>query len=89
MNLPTKKQRVLAALLRRSYNRFEAERELHDHCLHSTASSIQRDGVAVARRWETVPGFMGSKTRVCRYWIAEVDREAAERLLETMGVRDD
>ena len=37
MRPPLKWKRVLAALVSgKSFNRFEAERELHDHCLHST-----------------------------------------------------
>lgn len=71
MKLNSKKKRVLMALCERSYNRFEAERELADHCLHSTASTIQNQhNIPVARKWETVPGYMGIRTRVCRYWIA-------------------
>lgn len=83
---PTKRQRVLTALLRRPYNLFEAERELHDRSLHSTVSSIQNQhGVSVARCFETVSGYQGTPTRVVRYWIAEEHREAAERLLQQWG----
>jgi len=40
--VPLKWQRVLRALLGgSSLNRFEAERQLHDHCLHSTTSELQ------------------------------------------------
>ncbi len=36
---PRKWRRVLAALTHgKTFNRFEAERELSDHCLHSTVS---------------------------------------------------
>lgn len=67
----TKLHRVLAALIERSYNRFEAARLLHDTALHSTVSTIQNQyGIRVDRRDETVPGFQGAPTRVCRYWIA-------------------
>lgn len=67
----TKKSRVFRALLTgRSFNRFEAERALHDHCLHTTISEIEKSyQVTVDRDFETVPGYQGSPTRVCRYWI--------------------
>lgn len=66
---PTKIQRVFQALASgRSYNRFEAARELHDTCLHSTVAAIQqRYGVQVFRRYETIRGFQGAPTPVCRY----------------------
>ena len=52
----------------RSLNRFDAER-LHDHCLHSTVSTIQRGfGILIDRRWESVPCLGGRDTvRVKRY----------------------
>ena len=68
---PSKKKRVLLALTQRGYHQFEAERELSDHCLHSTVSTIQNQrNIPVARSWETVRGFQGMPTRCCRYWIA-------------------
>jgi len=79
----TKWRRVLAALVAgRSYNRFQAERELNDHCLHSTVSELQRMGITIHRRFETVPGFMGCPTEVCRYWLASESVERARKLLE-------
>lgn len=79
---PLKWKRVLRALASgRSFHRFEAERELHDHSLHSTVSTIQSKGIAVARRWERVPGFMGIPTDVCRYWLEPEAIQAAKRLL--------
>lgn len=63
-------RRVLAALhTGRTLNRFEAARELHDHCLHSTVATIEAKGVRIARRWERVSGFQGLPTDVCRYWF--------------------
>ncbi len=71
MKVPSKKKRVLVALTQRSFNRFEAERELHDHCLHTSVSTFQNQhNIPVARKWETVPGHPGNKPGVCRYWIA-------------------
>ncbi len=63
-------ERVLSALLAgRSFNRFEAERELHDHCLHTTVAGLQARGVTILRHDEVVPGFMGCATNVMRYTL--------------------
>ncbi len=79
---PKKIQRVLEGFyVGNSYNRFQAERELHDHCLHSTVARIQSMGVIILRREETVPGFGGAPTRVMRYWLAPASRERAAELL--------
>ena len=81
-NIPSKLSRVLYALTKRSYNRFEAEGLLNDHCLHSTVSTIQNKYcIEVRRKWETVPGYMQIPTRVCRYWISDADKVAS--LLKT------
>lgn len=74
MKLPspdTKMGRVLAALLDgKSYNRFEAERWLHDHCLNSTVADLQiAFHIKIFREFETVPGYNGNPIRCCRYWI--------------------
>lgn len=74
---PKKIIRILAALTRRSLNRFEAEK-LADHCLHSTVSAIQRDyDITVSRTFETVPGYMGLPTRCCRYWLEDTQKTKA------------
>jgi len=74
--------RVLSALTRRSWNRFEAELYLHDHCLHSTVSSIQQKyGIIIARKFERVPGYMGLPTRVCRYWFTPDQRVKALKII--------
>lgn len=79
---PKKWARVLQALIDgRSLNRFEAETDLHDHCLPSTIAAIQARGVAICRREEVVPGFQGLPTRCVRYWLPEESRAAARRLL--------
>jgi hypothetical protein len=79
----TKLSRVLSALAAgRSYNRFEAERQLSDHSLHSTVSDIQAKGVPVFRQPEVVPGYQGAPTWVKRYWILPEDRAKAKELLE-------
>ncbi len=81
MKKPTKTHRVLRALLRQSYNRFEAARDLHDWCLHSTVATIQGKGIEVRRQFETVRGYEGQSTNVCRYWVAPDQYEKARKLL--------
>lgn len=67
----TKISRVFKALLAGERpHRFTAERALHDHCLHSTISEIQKTyRVTVSREYEVVLGYQGTPTRVKRYWI--------------------
>lgn len=78
----TKLAAVLSALAEgQTLNRFEAERVVHDHTLNSTISEIEKRGVRVERREETVRGFRGHPTRVARYWLAEDQRAAAKALL--------
>jgi len=84
MRLPrpnTKARSVLNYFLTgASANRFEAERHLHDHCLHSTVSTLQNDyGIEISRQFETVPGFEGSPTRCSRYWIKPEERERTQK----------
>ncbi len=79
---PLKWKRVLRAFYEgNTLNRFEAERSVNDHCLHSTVSTIQAKGVAILRKTERVPGFMGIPTECCRYWIAPQSRQRARELL--------
>lgn len=75
--------RVLTALSRgKSFNRFQAEIELHDHSLYGTVHNIQkRYGITVSRKDEIVPGYMGSKTHCCRYWLTEDQQKKAKLLL--------
>lgn len=82
----TKIKRVLKALAAgRSFNRFEAERILHDHALHSTVSSLQNGyGLTVNREFETVRGYRGCPTRVCRYWIDPEHQALAEKLVDRL-----
>ena len=83
---PLKWKRVLTAFYAgRSLNRFQAERELHDHCLHTTASVLQGKGLTILRRDEVVPGFQNIPTHVCRYWLAPESRQRAADLLGYVG----
>lgn len=72
----TKTDRVLTAFLSgRSFNRFQAEQQLHDHCLPSTVSTLERKfGITISRKYEVVSGYQGRSTRVCRYWITPLER---------------
>lgn len=84
---PKKWQRVLAAFLTgRSFNRFEAESQLHDHALHSTVSTLQSMGVVIDRKMECVPGFQGLATHVCRYRLSPASFDTAKSLL---GIKDE
>lgn len=82
-NPPLKWRRVLAALLTgRSFNRFEAERELHDHALPSTVSRLERmGGIIIDRTLETVPGFAGTVAHVMRYRLNPASFDAARALM--------
>ncbi|MBA4056704.1 MAG: hypothetical protein C0490_18465 [Marivirga sp.] len=87
--IPKKWQRVLKALLiGKSYNRFEAERLLNDHCLHSTVSTLQSFGVTIFRETETVKGWQGLPTRVRRYWI-DKSPENTKRANELLNLTSD
>ena len=78
----TKLFNVLAELAHgRSLNRFEAERDLHDHVLPSTIQRIERLGIAVMHQPETVPGFAGSRVQTVRYSLEASEREKAAVLL--------
>jgi hypothetical protein len=61
---------LLQFLIGRNMNRFEAEQH-HDHCLHSTVSTLQNDyGILIARQSETIPCLRGrSSVRCMRYWL--------------------
>jgi len=79
---PRKIHRTLEGLTRRSWNRFEAEPLLHDHCLPSTVAEIQSTyGITIAREYETVPGYQGLPTRCCRYWLSDDQRAKALKIL--------
>lgn len=71
MKSVSKRQRVFEAFVRgEKHTRFSAERDLHDHCLPSTVSDLQRlEGVVISRKLISVPGYRGSPTICCLYWI--------------------
>lgn len=84
MRLPrpnTKARNVLDYFLTgKTANRFEAERLLHDHCLHSTVSTLQKVyGIEISRITETVPGFEANPTQCCRYWIEPQELERIKK----------
>lgn len=80
---PRKWKRVLRAFVEgRTFNRFDAYRELRDSCLNTTVSQIEARGVQILRRDETVPGAFGP-VHCCRYWIAP---EALQRARELLGL---
>lgn len=72
----SKAGRVLEALMTgQSFNLFEAESQLHDRSLHSTVSTLQSNyGISISRQRESVPGYEGTPTSCCRYWIDVTER---------------
>lgn len=68
-------------------NRFEAENH-HDHCLHSTVSTLQNQHlITIASEFERVPCMGGASTvRVKRYWLETSPRniKVARALLDWM-----
>lgn len=85
VNTGTKIETVLRLFVRgESLNRFEAEAH-HDHCLHSTVSTLEDYGIRIARQWEVVPCLRGLKAvHVKRYWLDPdpLNLAAAHRLLK-------
>jgi len=78
---PRKWQRILRALVDgRTLNRFEAARELRDHVLPSTVSELEKRGLTIHRKDETIAGTFGP-VRCCRYWLAADSRAHALELL--------
>jgi len=74
-------QTTLKHLLRGPRHRFNAER-WGDHALHSTVSSIQREhGLVLLRQWCEVPTRFGTNCRVKQYWVDELSRSQAMRLV--------
>jgi hypothetical protein len=61
-------------------NRFEAQRQAHDFCLHTTVSGLERRGLKILRCDETITGTFGP-IHCCRYWLAPESAELARRLL--------
>lgn len=80
---PRKWRRILCALVDgRTLNRFDAYRELRDSCLNTTVSQLERRGIRILRKPETVPGAFGP-VHCSRY---RLDPASAERALELLGM---
>lgn len=78
---PRKWQRVLQALVDgKTLNRFEAARELRDWCLNTTVSQLEKRGLTILRKDETVPGHFG-RVHCARYWLDPQSRARARELL--------
>ena len=83
MKPPCMKQGVLLPLTKRSYNHFEAEHELADHCLNSRTRPIQiQHDIPVTREMEIVRGFHGIPLRVFRRWIETEHVDSALKLMK-------
>ena len=79
----TKAFGVLFALVQGySFNRFQAERELNDHCLPSTVSALQGKGISIHREMEKVSCLGGTATtEVARYRLLPSEIAKAKKLL--------
>lgn len=90
---PTPSRTKVATILLRfsagaRMTRFDAEHH-HDHCLHSTVSTLEGYGVQFDRRWETLPCMGGAAYVRCkRYWLRDTpeNREATRTLLADWGL---
>lgn len=61
---------------------FDAANRYHDYVLRSTVSDIQRDfGLSFKREWVKVPNSFGKMTDCMRYWLDDVNRQKAVKLL--------
>lgn len=80
--IPTKRARLLYALLDGPKDSFELERApVHDHCANSTVSELKKAGVNIAAQMIEVAGFAGITTRIARYSLTESGRVAAVKFL--------
>jgi len=80
----TKVRRVIRFLASgRSLTRFIAERAVHDHCLNSTISEIERRyGLQITRIPTKVRGFAGVPTRCFKYrLVTQEERDRAREIL--------
>lgn len=90
---PTASRTKMATILLRFWagarmTRFDAEHH-HDHCLHSTISTLEGYGIVFDRRWESVPCMGGTALVRCkRYWLRETpeNRDTTRTLLADWGL---
>jgi hypothetical protein len=90
LNDNTKKAKILNKFVElgtQGINCFEAANRYHDYVLRSTVSGLQRDyGIQFMREWIKVPNSFGSHTDCMRYWLDEVNKAKARRLLKNEEV---
>ena len=86
---PTKIARVLEyQVFSGSLNRFEAERDVGDHCLHSTISSLAHGyGLTFKRTSEKVPNRWGQPCDVTRYSLPASEHTKARAVLAMLCKR--
>ena len=83
----TKRARILAAFIEgRELTRFDAE-QLGDHCLPSTVSALQAEGIRIDRKWIAMDGKHGH-FRCCLYWLADLSDVTAMRIAEEFESED-
>lgn len=74
-------QRILFALMGRSWHTLEAGPDLHTTCLHSDIAGLEKRGLKFHRERITVSGYEGSQASVVRYTLAHESYLLAARLL--------
>lgn len=84
---PSKRQRVIHALLRGPQTSFDLERVAHDHCSPSTISELRQDGLVIYSQLVPVPGFGGQPAHVAQYTLAAESRDLAIELMTRSGRR--
>jgi hypothetical protein len=88
-NKSLKWRTTLSHLLRGPRHRFQAEK-WGDHALHSTVSTLSRNfGIVINREWRKVPTRFGKGCRVCAYWVNELSRNHAMRLVAKRKRKED
>jgi hypothetical protein len=81
----TKKASMLRLFIKlgeHGLNCFEAANSHHDYVLRTTVSDLQLDyGLDFSKKWEQIPNAFGSKTDCVRYWLDELNKAKAIKLL--------
>lgn len=85
---PSKRERVLAALIERPHTSRELEQApVFDHVAHSTAAELRGLGVAIAAERVELRGYAGRPAYVARYSIRADTLDHARGLLARMRER--
>lgn len=78
---PSKIQRVARCLLKGPCNRFELERQAHDHVPASTIQDLRAKGLVIHSKIVEVAGFAGAIARIAEYHLDPQSRELAAAIV--------